>query len=64
MQSALYFDRLLSRFISLQIGKKNESLNYFAHPNSVRSFGRAIANRIEQISQENGVNVFFVIFMK
>ncbi len=31
----------------------------FAHPNSVRSFGRAIANRIEQISQENGVNVFF-----
>lgn len=31
----------------------------FAHPNSARSFGRAIANRIEQISQENGVNVFF-----
>ena len=31
----------------------------FAHPNSKRSFGRAIANRIEQISQENGVNVFF-----
>ena len=25
----------------------------------MRSFGRAIANRIEQISQENGVNVFF-----
>ncbi|KIS35545.1 hypothetical protein NTHI1209_01152 [Haemophilus influenzae] len=32
MQSALYFDRLLSRFISLQIGKKNESLNYFCSP--------------------------------
>jgi len=31
----------------------------FAHPNSARSFGRSIANRIEQISQENGVNVFF-----
>ncbi|EGF15761.1 MULTISPECIES: NAD(P)H-dependent oxidoreductase [Haemophilus] len=31
----------------------------FAHPNSERSFGRAIANRIEQISQANGVNVFF-----
>ena len=31
----------------------------FAHPNSERSFGRAIANRIEQISQEKGVNVFF-----
>lgn len=36
----------------------------FAHPNSAHSFGRAIANRIEQISQEKGVNVFFVIFMK
>ena len=31
----------------------------FAHPNSARSFGRSIANRIEQISQEKGVNVFF-----
>ena len=34
----------------------------FAHPNSENSFGRAIANRIEQISQENGVNVFFFFF--
>ena len=31
----------------------------FAHPNSARSFGRAIANRIEEISQEKGINVFF-----
>ena len=37
----------------------NHLIIFFAHPNSVRSFGRAIANRIEQISQENGVNVFF-----
>ena len=31
----------------------------FAHPNSERSFGRAIANRIEQISQEKWCKCIF-----